>query len=128
MNQTQRPARKLPTVLWVAFGFDGRISREPFWLGFVFVTLLASVMLTPYRPEGDDLVMVDFGFALILIVALWSELALAVKRLHDRGLSGWIAALLFVPVLNLVVFLVIGLFPGDKGPNAYGPAPNTRKS
>ncbi|WP_169508978.1 DUF805 domain-containing protein [Amorphus coralli] len=127
MNQTRRPVRKDPSVLWVAFGFDGRISREPFWLGFLFVTLLASVMLTPFRPQGDDPVMVNLGFLMILVVALWSELALAVKRLHDRGLSGWLAVLLFVPVLNLVVFVVLGLIPGDKGPNAFGPAPNTRK-
>lgn len=127
MNQGPQPRRKLPTVLWAAFGFDGRISREPFWLGFFFVSLLVSVALTPYRPDGDETVMIDGGFLIILLVALWSEVALAVKRLHDRGLSGWFAALLFVPVLNLAVFVVLGLIPGEKGPNAFGPAPNTRK-
>lgn len=127
MNQARLPQKKTPSVLWVAFGFDGRISREPFWLGFILVSLLVSVALTPYRPESDDHVMVDLGFLVILAVALWSELALAVKRLHDRGLSGWFAALLFMPLLNLVVFVVLGLIPGDKGPNAFGPAPNTRK-
>ncbi|MEW5421290.1 DUF805 domain-containing protein [Amorphus sp. 3PC139-8] len=127
MNQGSQPRRKLPTVLWVTFGFDGRISREPFWLGFLFVSLLVSVALTPYRPAGEETVMVDAGFLVILLVALWSEVALAVKRLHDRGLSGWFAALLFVPLLNLAVFVVLGLIPGEKGPNAFGPAPNTRK-
>ncbi|MDQ0316652.1 DUF805 domain-containing protein [Amorphus orientalis] len=127
MNQVRQSQTKISNVIWVVFGFDGRISREPYWLGFLLVSLLASIALTPYRPQGDEQVMMDAGFLVILCVALWSELALVVKRLHDRGLSGWFAALLFVPLLNLVVFIVLGLLPGEKGPNAFGPAPNTRK-
>lgn len=43
------------------------------------------------------------------------------RRLHDIGRSGWWTLLMLLPMLNLLVFLVLAVFPGDTGPNKYGP-------
>lgn len=120
------PSSRVVTVLWVLFGFDGRIGREVFWLGFFFMTAVATLAMTPYRLAGGLPETADPYFVVILFVALWSELALAVKRLHDRGLTGFFALLLALPLVNFVLFTVLGLVPGEKGPNRFGPGADQR--
>ncbi|MEO1105695.1 MAG: DUF805 domain-containing protein, partial [Pseudomonadota bacterium] len=81
-----------------------------------------GVVLDPNTNEIHFAPLSPFVFA----GAFWVQIALAAKRLHDRNLSGWFAALLVVPFVGIVPFFVIGLMPGTKGANTYGPAPNTR--
>ncbi len=57
-------------------------------------------------------------------------IAVAVRRLHDRNLSGWwyLAATLFgfIPVIGFlgsIAFLVVMLLPGTDGPNRFGEDP-----
>src|SRR5208337_3611250 len=50
-------------------------------------------------------------------------LAICVRRWHDTGRSGWMTLTLLIPVVNLVVFLLLGFLPGTTGPNKYGPDP-----
>ena len=114
------------SVLWVLFGFDGRIGREVFWLGFLFMTAVATIAMTPYRLAGGLPEEPDAYFLALLFVALWSEVALAVKRLHDRGLTGLFAFLLALPLVNFVLFAFLGLIPGEAGRNKYGPGPDAR--
>jgi uncharacterized membrane protein YhaH (DUF805 family) len=81
--------------------FDGRISRQPFWIGLVLLTVVMIVLL---------LVILSFGGAsfaarlLILIVQLaflYPSAAVLVKRLHDRNKPGHYAAILLgLSVLN----------------------------
>lgn len=120
------PTPRVATVIWVLFGFDGRISRQTFWLSFALMTALSAVAMTPYRlsgglPEEPDLYLVG-----LVGVALWSEVALAVKRLHDRGLSGLFALLLALPFVNFAAFVFLGLVPGEPRANRYGPGPDRR--
>ena len=71
------------------------------------------------------------GLAIIYSFAvLIPGLAVAVRRLHDRDLSGWWLLGFFVgymiPLINFFVgiaFLVIMLLPGTPGPNRFGPDP-----
>lgn len=64
----------------------------------------------------------------LLIVALYIALIVmmvgyTVRRLNDLGKTGWLALLFLVPLANLVLWLYVLFFPGQKGPNQYGPAP-----
>jgi uncharacterized membrane protein YhaH (DUF805 family) len=69
---------------------DGRIGRRAFWLGFAAV---AAVILV------TDLLSRWIGVGMVLTLALLYPLvAVVVKRLHDRGRSGWWAALLAAPL------------------------------
>ncbi|TGS22214.1 DUF805 domain-containing protein, partial [Mesorhizobium sp. M2D.F.Ca.ET.185.01.1.1] len=72
-------------------------------------------------PEGSaESNMWSFVFFLTFLASLWSNIALAVKRLHDLDKPGIAALILFVPVVSIVAFLVLCLFPGQAGPNRYG--------
>lgn len=134
-------------VLWALFRFDGRLSRQPYWLGLVLVWLGETLALSPYvnpaleaLQAGDEAAMKNIMQSpvpvLTAVAVVWSYFALVAKRLHDRGLSGWftailpIMAMLAIFPLNLVLFLslvlALGLVPSEKGPNRFGPGPNTR--
>jgi uncharacterized membrane protein YhaH (DUF805 family) len=48
------------------------------------------------------------------------HIAFSVKRLHDIGRPGIIAAVLFVPVISIIAFVALCAIPGNPGPNQYG--------
>jgi len=58
--------------------------------------------------------------ALALIAASVVMLKAQVSRFHDIGWSGWAVLLTFVPLVNLVAFLLLLIAPGQKRPNRYG--------
>ncbi|WP_157961717.1 DUF805 domain-containing protein [Acuticoccus kandeliae] len=115
-----------PTVLWALIGLDGRVNREVFWLGNLLCGFVGvALMLPSIDPDTGGLQLSPIA-PFVFVALFWTEVALAVKRLHDRGLTGWLAAAFGIPVLGFVAFFAIGLMPGDKGPNQFGPAPNMR--
>jgi uncharacterized membrane protein YhaH (DUF805 family) len=67
------------------------------------------------------------AFWAVVLVSIWSNVALGVKRLHDLDRPGIIAASLFIPVISIIAFLVLCIFPGTPGPNRYGAATNQPK-
>jgi uncharacterized membrane protein YhaH (DUF805 family) len=58
---------------------------------------------------------------LVNLPILVLSMIVTARRLHDMGRSGWWALLMLLPILNMLVFLVLAVFPGDTGPNKYGP-------
>lgn len=50
-------------------------------------------------------------------------LVMAVRRLHDMNLSGWLSLLGLIPLVNLVLWLGLLAAPGTAGVNRHGPAP-----
>jgi uncharacterized membrane protein YhaH (DUF805 family) len=106
--------------LWPLFAsFQGRLSRSGFWccavaLGALFVVLFVFIEHA-------------FGHAATLVLyppLLWFGSALAVKRLHDRGHSGWRLLLLLIPILGpLWIGISLALRSGTRGDNQYGPDP-----
>ena len=89
--------------------FAGRATRTQFWL-FVLFNFIISLVL--YWLAGKV-----FGFSIVYFVyslaALLPSLAIAVRRLHDIGRSGWWILLALIPVINLVL-LVFYLLPSKK--------------
>jgi uncharacterized membrane protein YhaH (DUF805 family) len=93
-------------VDWVGLflRLDGRIGRKAFWLGFLAVVggLLVADMMT--RGVG--------AAALLTILLLYPLVAVMVKRLHDRGRSGWWAAVVAAPVGVSILAALIARFVG----------------
>ena len=134
--------------------FRGRSRRMEFWmyqlLNVIVWSVIAALFFSAF-PWADifagndaqvasELETMGAGFWVAMaLVGLWwlgtiiPSLAVAVRRLHDRGLSGWWYAgaiiLSFVPIVNfLALFAYIALFvlfllPGEEGPNKWGPDP-----
>jgi uncharacterized membrane protein YhaH (DUF805 family) len=67
---------------------------------------------------------VEAGGILYLIWALiliWSNIAIQVKRWHDRDKSGWWMFIAFIPIIGGIwTFVETGLLAGTDGPNRFG--------
>lgn len=103
----------------IFFSFAGRIPRRHFWIYGVGAMLglgaLVYMLLTiAGLPE-------DRADRLSALLLTWPTFAIAAKRLHDRGKSGWWALLSLIPVIGTLWLLFeCGLRRGVPGPNRYG--------
>ena len=110
---------------WLFISPQGRIPRSIYWaakLGLVF-TLLVVVAVSAAVEDTDS--RGNSGWLwLPLILYLFAIVSVAIKRLHDRDMSGgWVLAC-FVPYLGeLFSLIVLGCLKGTEGSNDYGPDP-----
>ncbi|QPC86619.1 DUF805 domain-containing protein [Mesorhizobium sp. NBSH29] len=103
--------------------FEGRISRQPFWIGVgvliaisVVAQILDGVLGTHSAGSGIGLVS-----GLAMLVCIYPAIALYAKRWHDRDKSGWWSLIGFVPIIGAVWMLVeLGILKGTEGANQYG--------
>ena len=92
--------------------FKGRASRPEFWWFFLAwfppVTFLRFVVQE--MPESSML-DTDIAFQLVIALAITCPvIAVAVRRLHDCGFSGWF---LLMPVVGVLVLGGIGAMIGN---------------
>lgn len=82
-------------LLQLLFSFKGRLNRQGFWIGigfnFAFLFIVVNFLLKSTAFE----LMTLFPLG----ISLYSVLAIAVKRLHDRNRSGKHALILVVPIV-----------------------------
>lgn len=98
---------------------NGRMNRSQFlfwWLVAFFLSLVAAALI-----ESVDEFIMFFG-VVIYVVAIGISWIAAVKRFHDLDYGGVHIILLFLPLLNFIVFLYLLLAEGTKGENRFGPA------
>src|SRR3989338_10285452 len=115
------------------YRFTGRTGRLAFALTLIgvftatyFITFLMIVLSGAGDERGAGLTWlgqtgVAIAIAFLLLNGLWIVLAAAVRRCHDRGLTGWMLLFVMPPLLGqlwLVLSLVTG--EGARGPNRYG--------
>jgi uncharacterized membrane protein YhaH (DUF805 family) len=108
--------------------FAGRASRAEFWrwvVVFVVITLVTrmidGMLFASSIREGLYVrgAMQPLTFLTILALFL-PNMALAVRRLHDIGRSGWWLLLMAVPLVGPLVLLYWYVQPSEDGPNQYG--------
>jgi uncharacterized membrane protein YhaH (DUF805 family) len=117
-----------PPLFWFFFKTSGRVSRLAYFLGGLLVAIVQAFPLYRFTlvPEGTaESETWALLFLIAFLASLWSNVALAVKRLHDFGKPGLMAIVLFIPVISIAAFLLLCLFPGDKGSNRYGARTNS---
>ena len=106
--------------------FEGRARRAEYWNFFLFnlLGLLAIVALIFVLGSISES-LATIG---ILAYAAWGlglfipGLAVAVRRLHDTGKSGWWILVSLIPLAGIVL-IVFMCIDSDPGTNAYGPNP-----
>lgn len=60
----------------------------------------------------------------LVIVLIWTGIAIRVKRWHDHGKSGaWVLIGMIPYVGGLISLVVLGCLRGNVGPNLYGDDP-----
>jgi uncharacterized membrane protein YhaH (DUF805 family) len=117
----------ISSLLW---SFEGRIGRAQFWLGLLLVILIgvAFGIVVGLIDGGENLQRpqemgpVASVIAVIgLLTMTIAQLAVYVKRFHDRGKSGWWVLIAFLPLIGFFWILIeLGMLAGDPGPNTYG--------
>lgn len=129
--------------------FSGRSRRMEYWmfalLNVIVVTVLmfvifgaggAAGLMAPGTSgelgAGFGALFGGVGLLMLLYAAivLVPSIAVTVRRLHDRDMSGWwyLGAIIggMIPVVGFLVsiaFLVLMALPGTPGPNRFGPDP-----
>ena len=104
--------------------FDGRARRSEFWYFVLFNSLIFTLAVVL------DCILSFFLFKEVLffltgiyfIASVIPCYAVAVRRLHDIGRSGWWCLLSNVPLIGIVV-LVFWAKDSTPGVNKYGPNP-----
>jgi uncharacterized membrane protein YhaH (DUF805 family) len=122
-------------MVWKRYSeFEGRSRRKEFWM-FVLFNMLALLALAALGAAGiamsedyGGLLFVPLG--IYVLAALIPNLAVATRRFHDVGKSGWLLLLLIVlgmiPFVGIVASIIEIVFlcqDGDPGINQYGPNP-----
>jgi len=119
------------------FTFQGRIGRGAFWLGTVLAWVYYVLAYTTYHwlgglhagPGGAGAGMTStlqevLGIAILLFsvgMIIWMDLALQVKRWHDRDKSGLWVLICLAPVVGILWALVeCGFLPSAPGENRFG--------
>jgi uncharacterized membrane protein YhaH (DUF805 family) len=135
------------TYLFVRF--DGRISRQPYWIGTIalIVVEVACFLIGDYFEQNRLIDVIDLAF-------LYPEFAIILKRANDRDMRHWIPFsylilsvlldavsifelggptdnpsmlywVILIPLLIVALYLIVdlGFRKGTNGPNRYGPDP-----
>ncbi|MEH6491670.1 DUF805 domain-containing protein [Halopseudomonas sp.] len=98
--------------------FQGRARRSEYWF-FVLFNFIAIVLLSA----------VDYALGMSILAPLYvlatflPSLAVAVRRFHDTGRSGWWVLISLVPVVGSIIFLIFMCIEGEAQANAYGANP-----
>jgi len=106
------------------FKFDGRIGRLQYF-GFGVIWGVIFFVISMFIGIGaDDYGNVSAGGSLAAIGLLLTYsvaiVSYGIRRLHDFDKSGWWYLLMFVPLANVVMGLVLLFAPGTPGENRYG--------
>ena len=107
--------------------FSGRARRKEYWMFILFycLFLLAAMALDDvlgfsFELSGVSLGYIYLGYVLLMLVP---GLAVAVRRLHDVGKSGWFYLISLIPLIGSIWLLVLFCTDGDSGDNKWGPNP-----
>lgn len=98
--------------------FDGRARRAEYWYFFLFNMIFSIV----FGLIDGALGLLTFGIAdAYSLAVLVPAIAVAVRRMHDVGKSGWF---ILIPIYNLI----LAVTEGQANTNEYGPDPKNPDS
>ncbi|MGB6128328.1 MAG: DUF805 domain-containing protein [Psychrilyobacter sp.] len=100
---------------WKNFG--GRSDRREYWT-FILVNFainiglaMAEQMISPENSIFSGI------YALFILIP---GVAVAIRRLHDIGKSGWMQLIILIPLVGWIWFLILMAKEGESGKNQYG--------
>lgn len=105
--------------------FEGRARRSEYWwfiVGQIILVVIAMIL--------DNLLGITFGkigygpiYLVFALATFIPGLAVAVRRLHDVGKSGWFYLIVFIPLIGAIWLIILFATEGAKGQNQYGMDP-----
>lgn len=102
--------------------FSGRARRSEYWYFtlFNFLVGIALNLIDTFVLNMSEVGLLGSIYSLAMLIP---GLAVAVRRLHDVGKSGWYYLLILLPIIGWIWLLVLFFTEGDNGANEYGPNP-----
>lgn len=105
--------------------FSGRARRKEYWMFALFNLLFAIVAMILDNVLGIAIEGVGYGplYGLYALAVLIPGLAVAVRRLHDVGKSGWMFLIVLIPIVGAIWLLVLMMTDSEPGVNKWGENP-----
>lgn len=105
--------------------FSGRARRKEYWMFVLFNMIFAIVATILDNVLGIAMEGIGYGplYGLYALAMLIPGLAVAVRRLHDVGKSGWMILIALIPLIGSIWLLVLMVTDSNAGENQYGQNP-----
>jgi uncharacterized membrane protein YhaH (DUF805 family) len=109
--------------------FDGRARRQEYWMftligAMLPVALVVLAAMLGTNMENTSSMIIGAYYLAILLPSL----AVAVRRLHDTGRSGWWLVVAVIPLIGSIALLIFTLQDSEQGTNQYGPNPKMSRA
>ncbi len=106
------------------FSIGPRVNRIQF-LGLTILWLCLSFVAAYVLASIEWIVNVySFLAAFFFIFTLAKMIMLKIRRLHDIGLSAWWMLVGLIPPIEIIFFLALFFYPGEKESNRFGYQPS----
>ena len=115
--------------------FNGRARRKEYWMFVLIYAIIAIVAMFLDNALGLDFTFdtgygeISYGYGwlyvLTALIHFVPTLAVAVRRLHDVGKSGWFYFIVLIPLVGPIWLLVLLCTEGAAEENIYGPSPKS---
>jgi uncharacterized membrane protein YhaH (DUF805 family) len=113
---------------WLFFSTSGRLGRLNYFLSCIAINVVGWTLnfvsdsiffkLLFILNGSPEILFCKFA---VLLLLLYSYIALSAKRMHDMDLSAHCLWLLLVPIVGLVMPFILQFMSGSKNSNRYGP-------
>jgi len=107
--------------------FSGRARRQEYWMftlfNFIFYivwVILVSLITLLSKGNAEHIDIAFFGYYILMLLP---GMAVAVRRLHDTGKSGWMMFVALIPIVGGFWLLALMITEGEQGENKFGPNP-----
>ena len=97
--------------------FNGRASRQEYWMFFLFNIIFAFV-----AGFVDAFLGLGFLYLLYVLAVFIPGLAVGVRRLHDVNKSGWWFLISLIPIIGAIWLIILFCTDSKQGENNYGPS------
>jgi uncharacterized membrane protein YhaH (DUF805 family) len=107
------------------FSFTGRIGRLTYFTASLCAGIVIGILYAIAVGAGSQgsipAVAANVGELVCIVLFLWIVMALAVKRCHDLGQSGWWSLLQLIPYVGLAMSAYLMFIAGVNETNEWGP-------
>lgn len=100
--------------------YSGRIGGLAFLIGGIITFGWSWLSSSLFKSENSFVFIASIAALFLMVVFTFSLYA---RRLHDLNKTAWWSLLLFVPLANFILIIILILKPGTKGENRYGSPP-----
>ena len=122
-----------------SFSGDGRARRKEYWAFALFesIFLIGALIAVGIAgaamgvgenydtsdPQAFFTGIVGIACIVLILIFLPASITVAIRRLHDLGLTGWWILLALVPYIGGIFMLIAALIPSERRTNKHGVYP-----